>query len=144
MESGISAYFTQDKIRLRFKTLVDLNYPEYIHFLVNEKKKHMFIEKCERDMNSIRIVYKKGCGAKINLETGATTGTSKIIREQSVYVHEKRILDYLAKVIGVPRNSPSLRFTGQLQDDGRVFIDLNEYSVITYKKTIAENPDVQE
>ena len=51
-ESGISAYFKGDGIRMRYKTIEDLKYPEYIHLRINEEKKHLFIEKCDRDMDA--------------------------------------------------------------------------------------------
>ena len=56
-ESGISTYFRNDKIRMRHKTIEDLAYPEYIHLRINEEKKHLFIEKCDRDMDAFSIKY---------------------------------------------------------------------------------------
>ena len=56
-ESGISIYFRQDKIRIRFKTIEQLGNPEHIHLRLNEEKKHLFLEKCERDIDSFRIEY---------------------------------------------------------------------------------------
>ena len=47
MESGISTYFKNDRIRIRFKTIEDLDFPEYIHLRINEAKKYLFIEKCD-------------------------------------------------------------------------------------------------
>ena len=120
-ESGISAYFTQDKIRIRHKIIEDLDYPEYIHLRVNEEKKYLFIEKCERDMDAFRILYKQALD-------------SKAIREHSCYINAKNFLEYLAGVIGVPTDSPSLRFKGLPMSDGTVFIDLNHYEVIESKK----------
>ena len=150
MKPGISAYFNQDKIRIRFRTLEDLNYPEYIHFLIDEKKKHMFIEKCKRDLDAFRIDYrnrksvKNGNGGNDSVQSETEDGCRRRIHEQSVYLHEKRFLDYLARVIGVPRNSQSLRFNGKLQKDGRIFIDLNEYTVIKYTKQFALNSGKRE
>ena len=43
-ESGISTYFKGDRIRIRYKTIEELDYPEYIHLRINEEKKHLFIE----------------------------------------------------------------------------------------------------
>ena len=121
-ESGISTYFNQDKIRIRFKTIEDLGYPEYIHLRINESKKQLFIEKCARDMDAFRIEYSSGK-----------------VKQQSCYINAKRFLQYMAAVIGVTTESPSLRFSGRALPDGRVFIDLTDYTVINYAKK-AERP----
>lgn len=119
MESGISAYFRQDKIRIRYKTMEALGYPEHIHLRVNEEKKQLFIEKCARDIDSFRIQYRKGSG-----EDG------RRVKDTSCYINAKRFLEYLAAVIGVPIDSPSLRFEGRSLPDSTVFIDLTRYTVI--------------
>ena len=42
---------------------------------------------------------------------------------------------YLSHVIGVPEDSPSLRFRGALMEDGRtIFIDLTKYEEINSAK----------
>ncbi len=122
-ESGISLYFRQDKIRIRYITMRDLGYPEYIHLRLNEEKKHLFIEKCARDMDSFRIEYRSGKNEK-----------TKRAKTTSCYINAKSFLEYLASVIGVPIDSPSLRFVGVPQGEGTVFIDLNQYTVIESKK----------
>jgi hypothetical protein len=116
-ESGISTYFNQDRIRLRFKTIEELDYPEYIHIRINEKKKHLFIEKCERDIDAFHIRYGQAIdGKKVN--------------DLSCYIYAKNFLEYMARVIGVPENSPSLRFRGYSLTNRTVFVDLNRYEVI--------------
>ena len=120
-ESGISTYFKGDRIRMRYKTIEDLKYPEYIHLRLNEEKKYLFLEKCERDMDAFRIEYRQ-----------ATEG--KKVRDPSCYINAKYFLEYMAGVIGVAKNSPSLRFKGQLLPDGTVFVDLNHYEVIGEKE----------
>lgn len=121
MESGISVYFTQDRIRMRYKTLEDLEYPEYIHLRINEEKKHLFIEKCERDMDAFRIEYSKQLDGKK-------------VKSKSCYIHAKKYLEYMAAVIGVPKDSPSLRFAGKPMQGGIVFFDLNNYEVVEYNR----------
>ncbi len=127
MESGISIYFSQNKIRLRYKTIEDLDYPEYIHLKINEAKKHLFIEKCERDIDSFHIEYKKQLDGKK-------------VKDQSCYINAKKYLEYMAAVIGVPMESPSLRFFGKAVRAGIVFIDLNHYQVIEYKRVKSVSP----
>ena len=120
--SGISAYFTGDRIRIRYKTIEELDNPEYIHLRINEEKKHLFIEKCERDMDAFRIKYQQVLDGRK-------------VKDPSCYINAKNFLVYMAGVIGVPKDSPSLRFDGQLMPDGTVFVDLNRYEVIEYKRT---------
>ena len=122
MVSGISFYFTNDRIRIRYKTIEDLDCPEYIHLRINEEKKHLFIEKCGRDINAYHIIY-------------SHVGEEKKVRAQSCYINAKKFLEYMAGVIGVPKDSPSLRYTGQKLPDGTIFIDLNKYEVIEHTET---------
>ena len=121
-ESGISAYFKGDRLRIRYKTIEELNYPEYIHLRINEEKKHLFIEKCKRDMDAFRIEYKQALDGRK-------------VKDPSCYIHDKKFLEYVAGVIGVPKDSPSLRFEGKSMPDGTVFIDLNRYEVIEHNTT---------
>lgn len=116
-KSGISTYFGQDRIRIRYQTIEDLNYPEYIHIRINEGKKHLFIVKSERDMDAFRIKYRQ-------------TQEGKKVNDPSCYINARNFLEYLAGVIGVPADSPSLHFKGQTLPNGEVFIDLNHYEVI--------------
>lgn len=121
MESGISIYFSQNRIRLRYKTIEDLDYPEFIHLRINEAKKHLFIEKCEWDMDAFRIEYRKQLDGKK-------------VKDQSCHINAKKYLEYMATVIGVPMDSPSLRFVGRPVRTGIVFVDLNHYKVIEYNR----------
>lgn len=121
-DSGISAYFKSDRIRIRYKTIEELDCPEYIHLRINEEKKHLFIEKCERDMDAFRIEYRQ-----------ASDGRK--VKDPSCYINAKNFLEYMSGVIGVPKDSPSLRFEGRSMPDGTIFIDLNRYEVIEYKRT---------
>ena len=113
-EVGIGAYFNQGRIRIRYKTIKDLGYPEYIHLRLNEEKKYLFIEGCEQDMDAFHIRY-------------AQDQDGKKVTEPSCYINSKKFLEYLADVIGVSADSPSLRFAGRIMPDGTVFIDLNRY-----------------
>ena len=119
-ESGISTYFRNDKIRMRHKTIEDLAYPEYIHLRINEEKKHLFIEKCDRDMDAFSIKYMQA-------------HDGKKVKEQACYIYARNFLEYMARVIGVPEDSPSLRFSGKLLPNGTIFVDLNHYEVIEPK-----------
>ena len=105
-----------------------LGCPDYIHLLINEEKKQLFIEKCEKDLDSFHIVYHmrpQESGEGQNVRAVMTT---------SCYINAKRLLRYMAGIINVPVDSPSLRFEGQIMPDGRIFIDLSKYTVIPYKK----------
>ena len=102
---------------MRYKTIEELKYPEYIHLRINEEKKHLFIEKCDRDMDAFRIEYRQA-------------HEGKKVRDPSCYLNAKNFLEYMAGVIGVSKDSPSLRFRGKLMPDGTVFVDLNQYEVI--------------
>lgn len=128
-ESGISAYFKGDRIRIRFKTIEELEYPEYIHIRINEDKKQLFLEKCQRDMDAFHIIY-------------SCVNEEKKVKTQSCYINAKKFLKHLADVIEVPYDSPSLRFVGQRMPDGRVFIDLSRYEVIGVSQAADSAEDV--
>lgn len=138
-ESGISTYFNQGKIRIRYMTIEQLDFPEHIHLRINEEKKHLFIEKCEQDIDSFRIEYQSGQNKQGNQNSQSNQGNpkdteGKRVKQTSYYINSKPFLQYAAHVIGVSIDSPSLRFTGQLMPDGTIFIDLNHYTVISYEK----------
>ena len=119
---GISTYFKNEKIRIRYKTIIDLDYPEYIHLRINEERKYLFIEKCSRDIDAFRIRY-------------SHANDGKRVNDLSCYINAKNFLEYMAGVIGVPTDSPSLRFSGKLMPDGTIFVDLNHYEVIEPKSS---------
>lgn len=115
MLRGISLYFAANRINIHKQTIYDLGKPEYIHLLINEKEKQMFIQSCERDLDAFRLYYAPESGDKAG----------------RFYVNAKSLLTYLANVIGVDRNGPSLRFFGILLENGAtVYINLKEYEVI--------------
>ena len=103
---------------IRILDCLKLGNPSFL--AINEEKKHLFIEKCDRDMEAFSIKY-----------TQAHDG--KKVKEQACYIHARNFLEYMARVIGVPEDSPSLRFSGKLMPDGTVFVDLNHYEVIEPK-----------
>ena len=119
-DPGVSMYFRDNRLRLHYRTILDLQYPQYIHLRINEEKKQLFIQKCEKDRNAFRLIYNAGrkqgkCG----------------IDEYSCHINDKRFLRYLSHVVGVPVDSPSLRFRGAMMNDGRtVYIDLTSYEQI--------------
>lgn len=64
----------------------------------------------------------------------ADAAAETVIRPERFYVNAKSLLDYLAKVIGVSRQSDSLRYVGELLPDGKtVYIDLTHYEIIPYE-----------
>lgn len=70
----------------------------------------------------------------------AEASMETVIRPERFYVNAKSLLDYLAKVIGVSRQSDSLRYVGELLPDGKtVYIDLTRYEVIPYENITHEN-----
>ena len=119
-DPGVSLYFRDNRLRLRYKTILDLQYPQYIHLRINEKKKQLFIQKCERDRDAFRLIY----------NTGRKQGKCGI-DEYSCHINDKRFLRYLSHVVGVPEDSPSLRFHGLMMEDGKtVYIDLTRYEEV--------------
>ena len=118
METGISMYFWDHRISIRKQALLDLGNPQYIHLLINKSKKYLFIQRCEeRDNDTFPIQYRED--------------TEEIDR---FYINAKNLMEYLARLIGVPFPSNSLRFNGKIMDDGiTLFVDLNEYQVIPYE-----------
>ena len=118
METGISMYFWDHRISIRKQALLDLGNPQYIHLLINKSKKYLFIQRCEeRDNDTFPIQYPED--------------TEEIDR---YYINAKNLMEYLARLIGVPFPSNSLRFNGKIMDDGiTLFVDLNEYQVIPYE-----------
>ena len=123
-DPGITMYFRDDRLRLRYKTVLDLQYPQYIHLRINEKKQQLFIQKCEKDRNAFRLKYSD------SPEQGKYG-----IEEHSCFINDRRFMRYLSHVIGVPEDSPSLRFRGALMEDGRtIFIDLTKYEEINSAK----------
>ena len=128
MKAGISLYFRQDKIRIRIGTMEQLGCPDHIHLRINEEKKQLFIEKCEKDLDSFHIVY------QVRPQESGEGQNVRAVMTTSCYINAKRLLRYMAGIINVPVDSPSLRFEGQLMPDGRIFIDLSKYTVIPYEK----------
>lgn len=111
-------YFWDHRISIRKQALLDLGNPQYIHLLINKSKKYLFIQRCEeRDNDTFPIQYRED--------------TEEIDR---YYINAKNLMEYLARLIGVPFPSNSLRFNGKIMDDGiTLFVDLNEYQVIPYE-----------
>ena len=63
-----------------------------------------------------------------------SVGPKKIaVRPERFYINAKSLLDYLSKIIGVDRQSESLRYYGELLPDGKtLYVDLTQYEVIPY------------
>ena len=123
---GISMYFTNDKIYVRKNTIKALRSPKYVHLYLNRGNKLLFIIPCEKDRDSFRIHYDEWITY--------LDGDGKSYKEPQVFfINAKRLLDLLARIVGVQRDSVSLRFSGILQD-GQVIINLKTYEVVQYEK----------
>lgn len=111
-ENGMSVYFRSNRIRFRNKAIDDLGKPEYIHLFIDSRDKIMYIQSCERDKDAFKLYYRKDSN------------------EENFYIAAKILMQYLARVIGVEEDSPSLRFDGILLDENTVMIALDEYEEI--------------
>lgn len=186
-ECGISLYFRNNRIHIRKGTIEVLNHPAYVHLFINEGKKQMFIQSCEKNKDAFRVYYKAGVerteesfeentvlhadndepeiscekSKKDSLNNGKNSSTIEInpvmdktensnlssdsskkrsvgpkeiaVRPERFYINAKSLLDYLSKIIGVDRQSESLRYYGELLPDGKtLYVDLTQYEVIPY------------
>lgn len=186
-ECGISLYFRNNRIHIRKGTIEVLNHPAYVHLFINEGKKQMFIQSCEKNKDAFRVYYKAGVerteesfeentvlhadndepeiscekSKKYSLNNGKNSSTIDInlvmdkaersnlssvsskersvgpkeiaVRPERFYINAKSLLDYLSKIIGVDRQSESLRYYGELLPDGKtLYVDLTQYEVIPY------------
>ena len=117
--AGISMYFRDNRINVRKETMRVLGNPRYLKLKVNEQQKVLFLLASERDKDAIRII--------INKTQDDDDG------QQHYYVNAKKLVEYLARLIGVERYSESLRFRGiYMEEENAVCIDLNNYEVIPY------------
>ena len=90
----------------------------------------------EKDMNRQNIRVMQGQAEDNADDAEAET----VVRPERFYVNAKSLLDYLAKVIGVSRQSDSLRYVGEPLPDGKtVYIDLTQYEVIPYESITHDN-----
>ncbi|MCD7811224.1 MAG: hypothetical protein LUG91_05150 [Ruminococcus sp.] len=123
MANRITFRFNTDRICIWKNTVRSLGNPQYIHLLINEKEKQMFIQVCDHDKDAFRLYYNKRSNG----------------REAEFHVNAKRLMKYLAKVVSVDYNGPSIRFDGILMEDGiTVFIDLRKYEVLNPEDYIEE------
>lgn len=119
-EIGITLSFRHDCIHIRKETIAALGEPEYIHLRINNEEKQIFIQSCEKDNDAFRVSY---------YVVDGKTDSGKYC------IFAKKLLTYLALVIGVEYPSNSLWFSGQLLDDKKtVFVDLSTYRVIERDK----------
>lgn len=147
-DCGITLYFRHDCINIRKGTIEVLDWPDYVYLYVNRSKKQLFIQSSTRNKDAFRVYYKLGeqekreekSEEKIEKIEKAEEQEKKIEEQKAkkeklerFYVNAKPLLDDLAKVVGVGRQSESLRYSGELLPDGKtVYIDLNNYEVIPY------------
>jgi len=116
MESGITVNFSNNEINIRIKTLKDLRSPRFVHIFINEKERQLLIRRCEeRDNDAFPIDY-------------AAVEIDKKCRFKA-----KPLVIYLASVIGLPYPAQTLRFCGNLLEDGdTVLIDLDDHQFLPY------------
>jgi hypothetical protein len=95
--------------------------PKYIHVLINEDEKAVFIQKCEYDQDAfeVRFEHLKKDGSLL----------------MYYKINAKPLLRYFARLLGVGFDSESFWFSGILLDDGvTVYVDLKKYQIIPYDK----------
>lgn len=132
---GISMYFTSDKIYIRKNTIKALDNPDYIHLYINRGNKLLYIVPCKKDKDSFRIHYDEW-----SVFVGEDGEKYKDYKDpQAFFINARKLLDFLAIVVGVKRNSASLRFAGSLHKDKytdkeHVIIDLTTYEVVENEK----------
>lgn len=111
-EVGMSIYFRANRIRFRNKLIQELGNPTYIHLFIDGKDKIMYVQTCDRDKDAFKMYYREDSNS------------------ENFYINAKVLMQYLAKVIGVPKDSVSLRFEGILLDEHTIMIALDEYEPI--------------
>lgn len=114
---GMAVYFYDERICLWKDTIEFLKNPKYIHLLIDEKNKHLFIRPAEkRDNDTFRIIY------------------SQFDDDNRYRISSKRFVKYLAALIGVKFPSNSLWFEGYfLEGEDTVLINLNHYHITDYR-----------
>ncbi|MCD8235230.1 MAG: hypothetical protein LUD00_00955 [Prevotellaceae bacterium] len=117
MANRISFLFNSDRINIWRETVENLGMPQYIHLLINEKEKKMFIQTCDHDKDAFRLYYTRG-------KTG---------RKAQFHVIAKQLMKYLAGLCGADYYGPSIRFDGVLLEDGHtIYYNLLEYEIIEF------------
>jgi len=122
---GISMYFTNDRIYLRKQTIMALRSPAYIHLSINRGNKLLIITPCEKDKDAFRVHY--------NEWYTYTIDGVKYKDPLASFINAKWLLDFLARIVGVKRDSISLRFAGLLHNE-EIIIDLKHYEEVIYEK----------
>ena len=119
MANGISFLFNSDRINIWRETVENLGMPQYIHLLINEQEKKMFIQTCDHDKDASRLYYTRG-------KTG---------RKAQFHVIAKQLMKYLAVLCETDYNGPSIRFDGVLLEDGHtIYYNLLEYEIIEFEE----------
>ena len=109
---GVSLYFRKDCIRFRNRTISELGNPKYVHLFIDSREKLLYIQSCDRDKDAFKLFYRQEK------------------RDEEFYIYAKILMQYLASVIGVARDSVSLRFGGVMLDEQTVMIALDEYEEV--------------
>ena len=93
-----------------------LDYPKYIHILIDAKNRHLFIKRAEtKDNDTFKIIY------------------SQLGTERRYRISSRWFVKHLASLIGVDFPSNSLWFKGYyLEEDKTVLIDLKQFHVTEY------------
>ena len=121
-------YFTNDRIYLRKGTVEALKNPSYIRLSINRGNKLLIITPCEKNKDSFRMHYEKYYF--YNEESRSYEYSEE---PHLCFIYAKKLLDFLAQIVNVERNSISLRFEGILHN-GEVIIDLKHYEFVIYEK----------
>ena len=116
INKAMAIYFYDERIRLCNEMMACLDYPKYIHILIDENNKHLFIKLAEtRDNDTFRIVY------------------SQFGTERRYRISSKWFVKRLAALIGVKFPSNSIWFEGYyLEKNKSVFIDLKNFHITEY------------
>ena len=114
---GMAVYFYDERICLWKETIDYLNYPKYIHLLLDEKNKLLFIKPADkRDNDTFRIIY------------------SQFDEDNRYRISSKQFVKKLASIIGVDFPSNSLWFEGYyLKEEHSVLINLSRYHITEYR-----------
>lgn len=109
---GMSFYFKAGRIRFRNQLIYDLGRPEYVHLFVDVKKKCVYVKACEKDYDAFKLYYLEEAG------------------DQNFYIRAKLLLEFFVKLLGIEYGNTSLRFKGEIIDEGTAVISLTEYEEI--------------
>ena len=113
----LAFYFRYNRIYIGKKTMQVLGMPDYVHLLINEKEKWLFIKSCEKDKNAFNVYFT--CGEDSD--------------NMQYLINEKPLLKWLARIMGVEGMADTVQFSGlYIPDDEAVFFNMKRYSVMSH------------